>query len=1405
MVTLRTLSIWLAIALCSTTVSAQVWERVALPGQFAQGYYLDVFFLPSNPQYGWACGFNGYVVRTTNGGATWQGSVVPFNGRAGGHLESVHFVDQLNGYASGPCGVFRSTDGGVTWTDVTPTFPNEAPWGCYFLSATTGVVLGGGCVGSQNFFRTTNGGQSWSLFQSNQPSSGLTDALLYADGSGYAVSSGLLWQTTDGGSSWSVVASTGPNYWNEEITRRGSSLLIPWAGSNCSGQGNGGGGRFSTDGGQTWRSYSTGVPMFGAFLHDAQRGWICGYARQVWYTSDAGQNWQYRGCGTDGDLDDIWMIDDTTGFVVGEGIYRYARAQRSASKTTLDFGSLCPPVLRYDTLYVRNRSWNATTVRLSLSGNNAGAFAIVQPTWQTAAVPSCDSLMIVVRYQPTSDSVHTGALVAEFPSGETVTVTLRGERIGRTVSVRDTLVEVVGVPAGEVVSLSLLVDNRSGIAAQVSAVTPIGGSTFLLESAPPLSIPPGGGTLRFRFVPPDTGWYSARFRIRTEPCSRDTTVTLRVYARSPIVAARAPIWNSACGGAALDSVLVTNTGNSDLLISAMGIEPLGAPMTIVGTSRGMLPIVVPPQESLWVYVRFDGYGSGTAMLVIDHNDGTLVRNVARPLRVTLAYGSARPTWQRSPAVLDFGTLCVGESRVLFADVANTGSIPIDLSPQASASFAVTTNRLTLAPTARAQVGVSFAPSGAGVWSGVLVLAIEPCDLADTIALRGRAETAALAFDTSPVNVAVRVGEQRRVPIVVRSVGSAPARIVRLRLVPADPQWRLQLPSLPLVLAPAASDTLWLEIAAGSSPMVLSGQLCVEADSMCPVVECVELRCSVEPLQFHRLELDPSALAFSPQRCQPLRQRQSVTIANTGTFAEAITAARIVPSDAPFAVVSPPLPVTVEPGQNVRIEIEYAPTAEGVHTAVLELESPDAWAAPVQVMLSGSFARVTTTLDPQRTDRGILEPCSPLQEIAVTFRARGMLGDTLQLVAEPSSPGWRLVPTVRRIEIAPNDSATVVLMLDPSQATVALPSADRFVWESRVCPAQVTTVVEYVVLRSRLTYAPTELRWNGAMQNAAVGGKIEVHNPSPIDRTIIAAEIVPIVGTADATVRTALPLRIGSGERQWLDVEIVPRQEGDYRAVLRLVERSACTDTAELTLAATVTRELYRARLSMHRHAGLVGDTIGVPVVLTTRDSSADALWRADPEEIGFEVQYDPFVLDALGAESPRGIALPVERELGIVRVRVPRQSARLLGASDTIAILHFLGLQSPPLRSELHFSRSWATTPKPYLIEHDDGAVVLDACVPWMKVVFGEGVQFRVVPNPVVAGENATLVVESKRAELIVCELFDERGGIVRRWKFSADNQHSEMLALPSSGVYYLRAESSASGAHVILPIVVLR
>jgi len=306
-----------------SSASSQWRKQTNIPFPYNNGYYLDVYFLPSNPQYGWISGFNGFVLRTTDGGTTWNGTEIFHNPM----LESIHFVTPLIGYTSGGNGIYKSTDGGATWRDITPNSNAFTMWGCFFANQNVGLVVAGGCSNDgQTFLRTTDGGNTWSEFRTNIPNSGMTDIMLYSqDGLGYGSSSGLIWRTTDGGRTWSVFSQTGPNYWQEEITNIKNSFLVPISGEDCTGQRDDKGElRFSIDGGKSWRSYQTYHSMFGSFLINETSGWGVGDGASVNYTSDAGVTWQNRNCGIDpsANLDDVWFITDSIGWAVGQGIYK---------------------------------------------------------------------------------------------------------------------------------------------------------------------------------------------------------------------------------------------------------------------------------------------------------------------------------------------------------------------------------------------------------------------------------------------------------------------------------------------------------------------------------------------------------------------------------------------------------------------------------------------------------------------------------------------------------------------------------------------------------------------------------------------------------------------------------------------------------------------------------------------------------------------------------------------------------------------------------------------------------------------------------------------------------------------------------------------------------------------------
>ncbi|HJY64106.1 MAG TPA: YCF48-related protein, partial [Ignavibacteria bacterium] len=109
--------ILLIIVHCSLLIPSarHCYSQWVIQNSGTSNHLYDVYFI--NTQTGWACGNNGAIVKTTNGGNNWFGQTSGVSQP----IWSVHFVDSNIGYAVTPLvaltgKVIKTMDGGNLWT-----------------------------------------------------------------------------------------------------------------------------------------------------------------------------------------------------------------------------------------------------------------------------------------------------------------------------------------------------------------------------------------------------------------------------------------------------------------------------------------------------------------------------------------------------------------------------------------------------------------------------------------------------------------------------------------------------------------------------------------------------------------------------------------------------------------------------------------------------------------------------------------------------------------------------------------------------------------------------------------------------------------------------------------------------------------------------------------------------------------------------------------------------------------------------------------------------------------------------------------------------------------------------------------------------------------------------------------
>jgi len=291
----------LFLLLLNTANSQSVWTTQYLSG-VNESQLRKIQFI--NQLTGWACGSNGTLIKTTNGGENWTLVSLGTNN----YLTSLYFLDQNTGWVGADDSFIRkTTNGGLSWYSA-PVQVETGLWSAEFsfLNSQTGYVM---CCTRAS--KTTDGGLSWDLVSTGLPMYG--PVKFFDEQSGYAMGTGYFGKTSNGGASWTQILS-GTNvsqafYFLDQQTG--------WvAGSNTI--------RKTTDAGDTWAFINIPVQTpYGLKFLDQNLGWCVGVSNGngvISRTIDGGLNWVTQKTEPNNNYWDISFINHSTGWVSGNGI-----------------------------------------------------------------------------------------------------------------------------------------------------------------------------------------------------------------------------------------------------------------------------------------------------------------------------------------------------------------------------------------------------------------------------------------------------------------------------------------------------------------------------------------------------------------------------------------------------------------------------------------------------------------------------------------------------------------------------------------------------------------------------------------------------------------------------------------------------------------------------------------------------------------------------------------------------------------------------------------------------------------------------------------------------------------------------------------------------------------------------
>ncbi|MEI6088908.1 MAG: hypothetical protein WCR42_00495 [bacterium] len=1193
------------------------WKKIQNIPQIVQyNHWLDIYFLPSNPSYGWACGMDGRVLLTTDGGVNWQLSNQQL---ATGHLERIMFVDQNIGFCSGtvdqasPPGVYRSTNGGKTWVDITPiqlvdlaNRKYESAWSCFFIDKNNGVYCGGDCLtDSIYFWRTTNGGNDWSEDRIYCPDNRLCDAVLYSTtGEGYGLSGTVFWKTTDGGFKWDTLSVTGSYAHQEEISKYGQMVLIPYSGNSCDGGSNRVGGfKLSRDGGLTWKAFPTGNNMFGAFMTSNTEGWACGDNASVYYTDDGGVSWSIKNCGINGnDLDDIFFLDPTKGWTGGkDGIFVLSPIEQRLSKTNVDFPTTCLSEEAFDTIWVSNKSFDNVQVKKTLTSTDQPDIKIVAPAGASFNVPSCDSVAIIISYIPKVKALQIETWAIEFQSGpmSKFTVTLKGDPAYSTAKTTVKLItDTVYCNTKKTHSMDWTVETnieyvwrqlKTTGSTWINFVTPL---PYVLKKDQP-------NTTTFELNPQDTGWTNAKFRLTTNPCDNENDVEVKCYGVSSIITTpKLRSLRANCFEDKYDTILVKNTGNYDLIIDKVTVMQGQSYFSVVSwLGEGSTTTIIKPKKEKNLIIKYINGNDGivTGVLRFKNNDSTKVNGNKNPYDITITAFRGRTNLFFLDDVVDFGTVCAKEKYTQEVVIRNIGKISANVHyPTVNSSVYELTSDLNRFPyevkdDSTGRLMVSFTPTTQGLYLDTIDFVTDPCGEPLRLIIRANILKPELLFIPDKIEGITQAGFDFVTVLRVINIGEVNLNIRNMYIDPAISGVSLSIsPPLPITLNTGSGNGTEADFTLTFNSKTfteIKNCLKIEADGICPLDTCVPLDITVIDRLIRPLR---DTIDYGFFKCDYGTFNEKLQIYNEAMQRDTIIRMDIIQSGNEFKI-NQAAPIYIDTHDTLDFDLEFTPQTEGVFTGVLQIETKQPNGQVINIPIKAEFRKTITTPLTKTFDEGISDTCIGIKKYTVLYENQGTLEDTLQVqIKDNMLPVW--TDPADKVIVPALGSSEFNIYIDYGKFGFLGLKDVEVNLTSLVCGDNYNVHIKSDLRAPVIVPTPAALNfvaWVGYTDTKT----IKLKNDYGKALTIKDIKIAPQNGTY--TYNFTIPKTMAIDEEIQFDIIYTGVKEGSFVDTLFVTTEDNCIEQIPIELKALTPNELYNIALEMDSVQVKMGDTVDV--------------------------------------------------------------------------------------------------------------------------------------------------------------------------------------------------------------------